>query len=120
MSESGTLREVRLAVGGREDCRLFRNNVGVAKFRDEKTGNVRVVHYGLHKGSADLIGWRAVEITPDMVGQRVAVFVSIETKSARGSRAEDQKNWAQQVRAAGGLAGFARSVADAVKIILGD
>jgi hypothetical protein len=49
--------------------RLFRNNTGT--LRDQ---HGRPVQFGLCKGSADLIGYRTITITPDMVGQQVAVF----------------------------------------------
>lgn len=127
MSESATLRAVRLALGGRADTRLFRNNVALAWVgeRGQHTAarlvlhNPRPLHAGLHVGSGDLVGWRTIMVTPDMVGQRLAVFVSIETKALRGKRATEQKNWAQQVREAGGLAGFARSVDEAERILGG-
>lgn len=114
MSEAGIKREIRLAIGGRDDTRLFNNPVGVAIYPDGSR-----VNYGLHVGAADCVGWRSVEITADMVGKRVAVFCSIEVKGPRGRPTPEQKNWSEQVRAAGGLAGFARSVADALKIITG-
>jgi ribosomal protein S19 len=39
------------------------------------------VQFGLCKGSADLIGWKRVTVTPEMVGSTVAVFTSIEVKT---------------------------------------
>ena len=35
------------------------------------------------EGMPDLIGWTETEITPDMVGQRVAIFTGIEIKTGR-------------------------------------
>jgi hypothetical protein len=49
--------------------RLFRNNTGT--LRDQ---HGRPVSFGLCKGSADLIGYRTITITPEMVGQQVAVY----------------------------------------------
>ena len=89
--------------------RLFRNNTGTLLDR-----NGRPVQFGLAKGSADLIGWTTRTITPDMVGQQVAVFTSIEVKSATGRLRPDQRQWMEAVQAAGGIAGVARSVEDAV------
>ena len=104
--------DVLLAVGGRHDCRLFKNPVGFVKVRD------RGITYGLCPGSADLIGWQSVEITPDMVGQRVAVFLAIETKHPKtGTRRKQQRNFIEQVQLAGGKAGFARSTAEATTIL---
>jgi hypothetical protein len=39
---------------------------------------------GLVKATADLIGWRSITITPDMVGTTVAIFASIEVKTPTG------------------------------------
>lgn len=61
-------------------------------------------------GAGDLIGWHSMVITPEMVGCRVAVFTSIECKRPKGGKAgEDQLNWRDQVRAAGGIAVIANS-----------
>jgi len=78
------------------------------------------VSFGLCKGSADLIGWRTVTITPEMVGQQVAVFTSIEVKSERGRLAAEQQQWLDAVLSAGGIAGVARSVEDALRITTAD
>jgi hypothetical protein len=67
---------------------------------------------GLFPGSGDLIGWRTVTITPDMVGQSIAQFLSIEVKTPTGRVRPDQVNWAEQINAAGGLAIIARSISD--------
>ena len=91
--------------------RLFRNNTGT--LRDQ---HGRPVTFGLAKGSADLIGWTTRTITPDMVGQRVAVFTSIEVKTPTGRVAPEQQQWLQAVQAAGGIAGIARSVEDAERL----
>ena len=76
------------------------------------------VRYGLQPGSGDLIGWRTITITPEMVGQQVAVFASIEVKSATGRLRPEQRQWMEVVQNAGGIAGVARSVEDA-QVLLG-
>lgn len=111
MTESDIQSLIRQQVGN-GPVRLFRNNVGATK--DAKG---RLIRYGLAKGSADLIGWVAREITPDDVGQTMAQFVSIEVKSPTGKPRPDQIAWQDFVNQAGGRAGIARSVDDAVKII---
>ena len=93
-------------------CRLFRNNTGT--LRD---ANGRPVQFGLCKGSADLIGWRTVTVTPEMVGQQIAVFTSIEVKSSSGRVKPEQQQWLNAVAAAGGIAGIARSVGEAMDIL---
>ena len=54
----------------------------------------------------DRLGWRQVTITPDMVGQTVAVFLSIELKTVNDHKAQGQIDWANFVRENGGLAEF--------------
>jgi hypothetical protein len=109
-SEQRIQQEIRLAVS-KGDTRVFRNNTGT--LRD---ANGRPVSFGLCKGSADLIGWRTVTITPEMVGQQVAVFTSIEVKTATGRLQPEQQQWLNAVQTAGGIAGVARSVEDALRI----
>jgi len=92
--------------------RLFRNNTGTLK---DQHG--RPVSFGLCKGSADLIGWRTVTVTPEMVGTQVAVFASIEVKTAAGRLRPEQQQWLDAVQAAGGIAGVARSVSDAEALL---
>jgi hypothetical protein len=111
--ETTLQQQIRLALGTQPDARLFRNQVG--SLPDPRTG--RLVTFGLARGSADLIGWRTVTITPDMVGQQIAVFTSIEVKTPPGRIAPAQQHWLQAVRAAGGIAGVVRSVNDAIKLI---
>ena len=112
MSEQQIQQHIRLACG-KGNCRLFRNNTGTLK-----DANGRPVQFGLCKGSADLIGWQTITITPDMVGTQLAVFTSIEVKSPTGRVRPEQKTWMDAVQAAGGVAGIARSVEDAQQILL--
>jgi hypothetical protein len=111
LSEQRIQQEIRLAVS-HGNTRLFRNNTGTLKDQ-----NGRPVQFGLCKGSADLIGWKRVTITPEMVGSTVAVFTSIEVKTATGRLRPEQQQWLDAVQAAGGIAGVARSVEDAQRIM---
>lgn len=96
--------------------RLLRNNRGVFLTLDGE----RKVRAGLEApGASDGIGWTEVEVTADMVGMKLAVFTAVETKTRTGSVDKDQRNFIQQVLAAGGLAGVARSPDDAVGIVTG-
>ena len=110
-SEQKIQQEIRIACGN-GSTRLFRNNTGT--LRDQ---NGRPVQFGLCKGSADLIGWKRVTITPEMVGSTVAVFTSIEVKTPTGRIRPEQQQWLDAVQAAGGIAGVARSVEDAQQIM---
>lgn len=112
-AETDLQQRIRLALGTRHDLRLFRNQVG--QLPDPRTG--RPVQFGLARGSADLIGWRTVTVTPEMVGTRIAVFTSIEVKTTTGRLTPAQRNWLTAVRDAGGIAGIARSVADALSFV---
>ena len=115
-AETTLQQQIRLALGTHPDARLFRNQVG--SLPDPRTG--RLVTFGLARGSADLIGWRTVTITPDMVGQQLAVFTSIEVKTPTGRVSPQQQTWLGAVHGAGGIAGVARSVPDALAILEGD
>ena len=112
-SETRIQQEIRLALGQRSDLRLFRNETG--KLPDPRTG--RWVQFGLAKGSSDLIGFKTIKITPEMIGQDLAVFTSIEVKTNTGQLSKYQHNWLQAVKKAGGITGVARNVGDALKIL---
>jgi hypothetical protein len=112
-SETKLQQEIRLALGTIPSLRLFRNQVG--QLPDPRTG--RYVQFGLAKGSSDLVGFKTIKITPEMINQEVAVFVSIEIKTERGKLTEVQENWLQKVKSSGGIVGVARSIQDALKIV---
>lgn len=127
-SESTVQRQIWLALGA--VSRLFRlntgrawlSNLGPAGVQRLQDGSVliraaRSIALGLAApngepvvGVGDLPGWTSITITPEMVGRRVAVFTSIETKRSKGGRASaEQLNWVDQVQKAGGIAGIANS-----------
>lgn len=108
MSETAVLRAVHLAAGSLPDVRLFRNNCGVATYPDGS----RVV-YGLCPGSSDLIGWRTITVTPEMVGKPLAQFVAMEVKTAKGRVTPEQQRFLDAVALAGGVAAVVRSADDA-------
>jgi hypothetical protein len=108
-AETTLQQQIRLALGTHPDARIFRNQVG--SLPDPRTG--RLVTFGLAKGSADLIGWRTITVTPAMVGTRLAVFTSIEVKTPTGRVTPQQHAWLEAVQQAGGIAIIARSVPDA-------
>jgi len=110
-SEQTIQQHIRLACSS-GNCRLFRNNTGTLK---DQHG--RPVQFGLCKGSADLIGWTTRTVTQDMVGTQVAVFTRIEVKTPTGRLRPEQQAWLDAVQVAGGVAGVARSVADAQQLL---
>jgi hypothetical protein len=74
------------------------------------------VHFGLLKGSSDLIGVKRTTITADMVGKTMGQLISLETKTLTGTEKTHQENWRHQMELMGALAGVARSTQEA-KII---
>ena len=119
MTESELQALILRAAGSKPHVRIFRNQVGegyVGKALRDAEGvflrDARHVRMGLFPGSGDLIGWRTVLITQDMVGDEIAQFLSIEVKTPNGRLRPDQMNWQDQVNHAGGHAIIARSVSD--------
>lgn len=104
---------------------IFRNNQGTGvtgqivgkQGSNFVVANARVTKFGVcNPGGSDLIGWRSVKITPEMVGQTVAIFLALEVKTPSGKPMIEQANFIHAVRTAGGLAGVVRSVDEAVGI----
>ena len=91
MSNKETIlqQNIRLALGTKSNLRLFRNETG--KLPDPRTG--QWVQFGLAKGSSDLIGFKTIKVTPEMIGQDLAVFTSIEVKTNSGQLSKYQHNW---------------------------
>jgi hypothetical protein len=111
MTETNLMKSIMAAIS-KPGTRVFRNNCGAYK---DATG--RFIRYGVaNPGGADLIGWRSITITPDMVGKPVAVFTAVEVKGPKTRISPEQQNFIDRVRSAGGLAGIARSVEDAMQI----
>lgn len=99
----------------RKGLKLWRNNVGML-FNERGTP----VRYGLANDSrtlnqairsGDLIGWRSVLITPEMVGSKIAQFVSRECKREGWAYTATQHEiaqlrWIEVIQADGGDACF--------------
>lgn len=121
MTEARVQNEIRLALG--RSAVLFRNNVGtgwtgdITRLRDGSIHikNPRPLHAGLCKGSSDLIGWRSITVTPDMVGKQVAVFSAVEVKGPRGRATAEQIHFITRLNNDGGLACVAKNAEDAKK-----
>ena len=117
--------------------RLFRNNVGLGwagKSIDKCHGRTKTVmlfpgdvvvrsarplHAGLCKGSSDLIGWRRLLITQEMVGTEIAQFAAAEVKTTRGAHRDEQTAFVKTVTAQGGRAAFVTSISDLEGLLLG-
>lgn len=113
MSEQQIQQRIRLALS-KGPARLWRNNTGC--LRDERG---QLVRFGLCPGSSDLIGYRTVTITPEMVGQQVAIFAAVEVKAPKGRPTPEQTAFLEHITAAGGIAGIARSVEEAADLLEG-
>lgn len=124
MSEKNIQQEIRKAVSQAGGV-TFRNNVGqgiLGRVLKQEGGtfhivNGRRVDYGLCVGSSDLIGWRTITITPDMVGKQIARFMALEVKTQTGKATAEQINFIQAVRKAGGISGVVRSTDEAIALL---
>ncbi|MCT0230927.1 VRR-NUC domain-containing protein [Synechococcus sp. CS-1324] len=110
-SEHEIQQRIRLACG-RGPVRLWRNNTGALL---DQQG--RYVRFGLCKGSSDLIGLRSLEVTPEMVGKRVAQFVALEIKTSCGVVSPEQRAFLRLVQELGGVAAVCRSIEQAQAVL---
>ena len=105
-SEHEIQQRIRLACG-HGPVRLWRNNTGALV---DQQG--RFVRFGLCKGSSDLIGLRSLEITPELVGQRIAQFVALEIKTDCGIVSPEQQAFLQLPQRCPGVPRLRPSVPD--------
>lgn len=125
MKEHGIQNEIRNALAGK--ALIFRANVGQAwqgeahrlPNGDLLLKNPRPFSTGLPPGFSDLFGLKAVQVTPDMVGQTVGVFVGLEVKQEGKNGRKNQNAFLEAVKRNGGRAGVVRSVGDALAIVEG-
>lgn len=133
MLETNIQKLIMLAIGQLRTTAIFRNNVGMGWTGKSKRistpttvklmpgdvviQNARPLHSGLCEGSSDLIGWTTREITPDMVGRKVAIFTAVEIKTPNGRATAEQLNFISRIRESGGIAGIARTPEEAQNII---
>lgn len=109
--ESVLLGRIRIAAST-IGARLFRNQVGQYRLESGRT-----IRSGLGAGSPDLVGWHSIQVTPEMVGRRVAVFAAIEVKAPGNRATKAQKRWLRAIRLAGGISGVATSEDEARRIL---
>ena len=125
--EADIQADIRLALGRMPFVRLFRNNRGLAWMGKvvERYGstvviaNARPVEFGLTDGASDLLGLTRVTVTPDMVGQTLAVFTAAEVKRPKVAVPDHQQKFIDFVNGFGGIAGVVRSTDDAVALVNG-
>lgn len=128
MSEGTLLKKVMIAASSL-NYRLFRNNVAKSWVGTDKEfiksrksiivnpGDVvirkaRPLNAGLCKGSSDLIGWKSVTITEDMIGNSLAVFVAFECKTGRLKTTKEQDLFLKAVNSFGGIGRVVRDERD--------
>ena len=106
-TEAPVVKNIMLEAS-RLGMRLFRNNRGLFRTLDGE----RKVRAGLEAaGASDLIGMTPVVITPEMVGQTVAVFTAVEVKKPSWKSPKTETEIQQQtfidfVNSQGGIAHF--------------
>ena len=125
MSEASREQPLIMLALSKSGATIFRNNVGMGwtgKSIRQKDGSIlilnpRPLHAGLTTGSSDLIGWKTITITHEMVGKQFAQFVAVEVKTSTGKPSKEQLHFIEAVKKAGGRAGIARTPDEAIIII---
>lgn len=97
-TEGQIVNEIRLALS-RVGCITWRNHTGAVNVGG------RWQRFGLAPGM------------PDIIGIYNGKFVAIEVKTPRGRPTEEQNQWIYLIQKNQGLAGIARNVSDALRII---
>ena len=124
MSERAIQNSIRNDLAGR--CHAFRANVGKAwtgsAFIRQPNGDLlikdpRPFDTGLPTGFSDLFGIKQTLITEEMVGQHVGQFFALEIKDVKGRMSPAQEKFLAAVERANGVAGVARSVDDARRVL---
>jgi hypothetical protein len=116
MNPETKIQNLILMALSKAGCLVFRNEsagawVGKVLHKDANQvtlTDARMIRFGLAVGSADIIG-----IAP------CGRFLAIEIKTSKGRPTKEQLRFIEAVNNAGGIAGIARSVEDALKLIGG-
>jgi hypothetical protein len=121
-------RPVRIAAPARSEADILKDILDFKLLNVEKWRNTRGrfkdvrgqwITFGVGpNGASDIVGYRAIRITPEMVGSRLAQFVAIEVKDGKASVPDEQRFYIDGINAAGGCAGVCRSVQDAAALLL--
>lgn len=92
-----------------ENMRMFRSNSGMAwAGKATKKGiftiikNARPFH-GMPKGWPDITGFTSIEVTPDMIGKRIAIFTVTEAKTGNLKLSDDQIRFKNMIERMGGI-----------------
>jgi len=91
-----------------ENMRMFRTNSGMGwAGKSVKNGDITAIKnarpfHGMPEGWPDLTGWETVVITPDMVGQKIAVFSVVEVKTGSLKLTDKQNRFKELILKMGG------------------
>jgi len=121
------MRQLMVDLSALRDILVFRVNVGTGWTSSSKpirypNGDMllrkaRPFHTGLPKGFHDVLVFRKITITADMVGQDIAQVVTVETKTKIGRPTKEQLGFQKAVTAVGGLSLIARPDDDTIGLI---
>ena len=115
MNEETKLMRLIMVALTQADCLVFRNEtagayVGRVIHKDARIvtlTNAQMMTFGLCVGSSDIIG----------IHKPTGRFLAVEVKTKTGRASKEQNNFIEQVRAANGIAGLARSVQEALDLL---
>ena len=113
-SESNLMKSIMVALS-ENGCTVWRNNTGQAyqgrvihRSGSQVTlADSRTIVFGLCVGSADIIGIRHSD----------GKFLAVEVKAPTGKTTKEQERFIFNVQRVGGIAGVARSVDEALRIV---
>lgn len=92
----------------KDNQRFFRINAGMGWVGQyTKNNNMLIIKnprplYAAPEGWPDITGWETVTITPDMVGQKIAVFSVVEVKTGSLKLSEKQNRFKELILKMGG------------------
>lgn len=115
MNEETKLMRLIMIALSNANCMSWRNEtsgayVGKVIHKDARIvtlQNAQLMTFGLCVGSADIIG----------IHKPTGRFLAIEVKTKTGKPTKEQINFIEQVRAANGISGIARSVQEALDLL---
>lgn len=92
-----------------ENVRLFKSRAGFAwQGKSTRKGRFLVIEnpipfHGMPDGFPDICGWTEITITPDMVGQNIAVFTAVEVKTGNQKLEKLQRGFRDLIVRMGGI-----------------
>ena len=92
-----------------ENVRLFPSRAGFAwSGKANRKGRFTIIEnavpfHGMPDGFPDLCGWTSIVVTPEMVGQTVAIFTGIEAKTGKQTLKPAQRRFKDIIERMGGF-----------------